>query len=291
MSKGKKDYSKEFEKYWDESGCYRSIDNPTRTRDSIIKWLRTCEEASDIDEYVCKLKARRETIRKIMVDFFDYINEATLLSEKRFYDYPLERQIEIAKYLHKPRSNEDIEREFDISEETRKKDLQALRNGIEFMGATIKIEEERIGRKKYYRSTMHPIFLPLNLTEVYALTSYLPQQLERTSANKEVIDNLARRIKTQLSDYAYDKLFPGERRVESSNDYINDEEYANRRINTLMYLSKTGERCRFIWRGNEYYGHVKYSGEKHIIQLDDGSILDADIEKLGEVEFFILEYK
>ena len=291
MSKRKKDYSKEFEKYWNDCGCYLPIDNPTRTRNSIIKWLETCEEVSDIDEHVCKLKARRETIRKTMVDFFDYINEATLLSDKRFYDYPLERQIEIAKYLHIPRSNEDIEKEFDISEETRKKDLQALRNGIEFMGATIKIEEERKGRKKFYRSTMHPVFLPLNLTEVYALTSYLPRQLDCTSANKGVIDNLARRIKSQLSDYAYDKLFPGERHAESSNDYINDEEYANRRTNTLMYLSKTGERCRFIWRSNEYYGRVKYSGEKHIIQLDDGSILDADVEKLGEIEFFILEYK
>ena len=139
--------------------------------------------------------------------------------------------------------------------------------------------------------TVHPIFLPLNLTEVYALTAYLPQLMDRGRRNDEIIEDIINRIKFQLSDYAFEKLFPGERRRLASNDYLNDEMLANQRKGTLMYLMKSGERCKFFWRGEEYYGRIVYKDRKYKIELDDGTLLDADVDKLGEVEFVILEYK
>ena len=84
--------------------------NPTRSFEEISGKLAECHSIGDIEEYVCSMAARRESTRRIIVDFLQYLsrktgkNFSTILSDKRFYDYPFERQLEIAKYLQEPRT-------------------------------------------------------------------------------------------------------------------------------------------------------------------------------------------
>ena len=225
-------FASEFELYWEKKGRFLNIYNLERTKTNLMEMLSVCESDKDIEKKVCSLRSKKETTRKIMVDFLENLGEkkkeafTTNLKNMRFYDYPFERQLEIAKYLHTPHTAKEIEEKFTINKETRKKDIQALRDGIEILGATVKIEEERKGRKIYYRTSMNPVFLPLNLTEVYALTVYMPQLLGVDDPNDKIIKSISERIKVQLSDYAFEKLFPGEKRKNVVIEYIDDEKTA-----------------------------------------------------------------
>lgn len=288
-------YAKEFQHFWEEKCQYLGLNNPERTREDISNVLATCESVFDIDEYVCRASSRKETNRRIIVAFFDYLEKKsgekvkTILREKKFFDYPFERQLEIAKYLHEPHTLNEIEERFDISEETRKKDIRALEEGIEVLGATIRIKKERNNRKDYYKSTMHPVFLPLNLTEVYALTTYLDKVLDSEDQNTQIIRDITERIKSQLSEYALNKLYPYERHEYKKNSYVDDESLARQRNGIRMYLMKSGQPCRFFLNGQEYSGRLKYD-RKAYIELESGERLDADPM---EVDFIIesLEYK
>lgn len=288
-------YAKEFDEFWNDEGQYLGLNNPERTRKDISGALESCESVFDIDEYICRASSRKETNRRIIVAFFDYLEKnsdekvKTILREKRFYDYPFERQLEIAKYLHEPHTLGEIEERFDISPETRRNDIRALEDGIEVLGATISIEEVRSKGKVMYKSTMHPVFLPLNLTEVYALTTYLDKVLDSEDQNTKNIRNISERIKSQLSDYALKKLFPYEQHEYKRNSYVDDEQLARHRDGIRMYLMKSGQPCRFFWDGKEYSGRLKYD-RKAYIELESGERLDADPK---EVDFIIesLEYK
>ena len=284
-----------FQDFWNAKGKYLRVENTERFKTNLSNKIEELGTTTKLDDYVCSLKTRRESTRKIVVAFYTYLNSLgnrvkSDLPNKRFYDYPFERQLEIAKFLHKPKTNRQIQEKFDIDERTVRKDLQELEEGITVLGSTIQIKKEKKGREYRYKSTLHPIFLPLNLTEVYAMTVYLKNTLKGYNINREIIENISDRIVAQLSDYAFERIFPGVDRNDRVNDYIDDEELARQRKGVISYLMKSGEKCKFLWHDQEYIGgiiHDENSGYQ--IQLDSGEILDADI---AEVDFIVeeLEY-
>ncbi len=288
----------QFDEFWAKKGRYLKVRNPEKTHDNLRQEIDELGESEKLDEHVLSLKNPKKTTRDIVVSFYDFIGHPdSPLYEKSFYDYPFVRQLEIAKYLHTPRSMSEICENFSMAAGTVRADLRALEDGITVLGSTIRIQKEKKGRKYYYRTTMHPIFLPLNLTEVYALTVYLERvinKLERvtqkTDVNSEIIRDISAKIKSQLSDYAFKKLFPGETNSRTDNSYVNDEELAHQRKGIVMYLMKSGEPCRFFLEGKEYKGKICYQNDEYRIQLTDGSILDTDI---NEVDFISgsLNYK
>ena len=288
---GNIDYAAEFRKYWNVRGRYLSENNAGRTLNNICSWLSECSSVDDIDNHVLKMRTRRESTREIIVDFLDYLSEKTghsfitELSEKRFFDDVLERRLEIAKYLHEPHTPKEIQEHFDISEETQKKDLRALREGLEAFGTTIKLEELKVGRKRYYRSTVPPVFLALNLTEVYAMTEYLQRCMRIDDPNAMVVKSVIDRMKTQLSDYAWDKVFKERRPKRLRNKYISDDTLAKSREGIRMYLEKSGRPCSFYYNGERYHGKIDRRGR---ILLDNGEQLDAE---LRDVEFVIDDLK
>lgn len=287
----------QFQDFWNHRSQYYRINNAERFFRAICRKIEETGNAAGLDEYVCSLGSGRESVRKIIVDFYRYLFENTdagrpdsILYEKRFFDHPFERQLEIAKYLHVPRTPGEIQEHFDINERTMRKDLSMLEDGITVMGSTVKIKKERKGRRYYYSTTMHPVFLPLNLTEVYALTVYLDHAIRQNDPNAEIIRDISERIKSQLSDYAFEKLFPEEERRTADNRYIDDSELALQRKGIYMYLMKSGQPCRFLWKGREYSGRIKWIDGEYRILLDNGEFLDARLE---DTEFIIdsLKYK
>ena len=282
---------KQFDEFWENQGKYLSLRNAARFHDNLRKKIAEYDDVMSLDEYVRTLRSGRETTREIVVKFYNFIGRPeSSLYEKRFYDYPFERQLEIAKYLHTPRAADEISKHFDIDDRTRRDDLQTLEEGITVLGSTIRIQKEKKGRKYYYRTTMHPIFLPLNLTEVYALTVYLERAIKYNDVNSGIIRNISARVKSQLSDYAFDKLFPDESNKRTDNSYIDDEKLARQREGIVMYLMKSGQPCRFFWKEEEYEGKICFLENKYVIKLTDGRVLDADI---NDVDFIIdsLQYK
>ena len=99
--------------------------------------------------------------------------EESLLTAFRLMDIPLHRQLEIAKCLHEPYSVREIAQHLGIFLDTIRDDLLTLMDGIRIMGRNICINEERESGQRFYRSTMHPVFLPLNMSEVILMTVHL----------------------------------------------------------------------------------------------------------------------
>lgn len=277
--------SSQFYEFWtSQHEMNIKKNNAERLYENITDVIERYNDSLALDDYVTGLRSGKESTRRLIVRFYKYIGvpeDETELYNMKFYDYPIERQLEIAKYLHTERTAAEIEHHFSIDKRTRQADLQALESGIEIFGTTIKIEKERKKGKYYYRSTLHPVFLPLNLTEVYAVTIYLERIISRGDANAEILHNIANRIKSQLSDYAYEKLYE-EPKPEYMNNYRSDESLAHQREGIAMYLMKSGRSCRFFYKNNEYTGKIQFINGKYHVVLNDGQILDADI---SEVDF------
>ena len=296
------DFYKLFEEFWRERSydLTYAINNPTRFHNNLSTKMKEFDSIADIDDYVYSLKTARESTRRIIVLFYEYLRDKKVikkivssLPEMRFYDYPFERQLEIAKYLHTPKTPAEIRDHFYIDERTVRSDLQQLEDGIEVLGSTIKIEKEKHGRMISYKTTVHPVFLPLNLTEAYAMTVYLEKVIDREDPNAEIIHDISERVKTQLSDYAWDKLYPDEKRYKGNNNYLNDENLARSREGIIGYLMKSGKKCKFIWKDKEYIGRIvpfeKY-GYPYSVVTEDGTEFDAP---LSEIDFIIesLDYE
>lgn len=297
------DLKKHFEDFWreEEYEIHSIVKNPTRFHDNLSKKMEEFSTISQIDDYVYGLKTAKETTRIIIDRFYQYLLRKKIvkkieseLGKIQFYDYPFERQLEIAKYLFTTsKTPAEIGEYFHIDGRTVRADLQQLEEGIEVLGATIRIERKIKGRKTYYKTTVHPIFLPLNLTEVYAMTAYLDKMIGKEDPNAKIIRDISERIKLQLSKYAWNRLFPKEKQPEGKNYYLNDEELARSREGIICYLMKSRQKCRFIWNDKEYVGHIveveKY-GYPYSVVTEDGTEFDAP---LSEIDFIIdsLEYE
>lgn len=284
------DFVKPFERFWTAKRGSLNINNPARTYENLHKKLETFHSIAEIDDYVCTLRTRKESTRKIMVAFFDYLKnvemiqiDESVLYTKRFYDSDTARRLEIAKFLHTPKTKEQIMDEFDITERTINNDLQELELGVRLFNSTVRIERvDNEDRMVQYKTTVHPIFLPLNMTEVFAMTKYLENTIDERDPNGATILSIVDRIKGQLSDYAWEHLYPDKKRRKNINDFIDDEKMAMQREHTLMYLMKSGKTCTFIWQNQEYRGKVLCKEDKgyEIILEKDGSILPADLKEV-----------
>ena len=111
------------------------------------------------------------------------------------------------------------------------------------------------------------------------MTTYLDKVLDPMDEGAQIVRNISEKIKSQLSDYALNKLFPDERHDYAGNIYVDDETLAKQRDGIRMYLMKSGQPCKFLYEGEEYYGRLRFGDSEHAkeyIELESGEIFDAD---------------
>ena len=148
------DLINEFDSFWHNRPTeLLRINNPTRYYKELSQKIANCGNVANIIDYVKALKSHKESTREIIVAFFQYLRDHDYevesdLEDMVFYDYPFERQLEMAKYLHYKRTLQEIQDYFNIDKRTVQSDLLALEDGIDVLGAKIKIECIREGRKK-----------------------------------------------------------------------------------------------------------------------------------------------
>lgn len=156
-----------------------------------------------------KLRIDKSTVFEVFKKFFSFLNlkYSIRLDIEDYLKRPLkdkkERQIDILKQLHaKPMSKEELADIYNISSKTLKTDLNELENGTEFLGQCIKInlEMNRSDGSVGYKSTVHPVFLALNMMEAYALTAGL-KKISQGTAYEHIFNDIADSIYSQLSPY------------------------------------------------------------------------------------------
>lgn len=181
-------------------------------------------------------------------------------------DNPLERRLRIAGFLHSPKTREEIHSRFAISVRTISSDLNALEGGFTFMGQTIQIKKSEDKGQVYYQSTLHPVFLPLNLSEVYALTTGLLQTFSADHPLYETYKYLAEYIYSQLSEYGQDIIYDSADRSgiefppvgsKKNGGYRDERTLVKRREGALLYLLKRGEMCDITYNENGYTKEIR----------------------------------
>ncbi len=178
------------------------------------------------------------------------------------------RRLALAKFLHNNPTLQQIQEEFNMSERTAEYDIDALRNGININGVEIKLDIVNRNKKYYCSSTIHPIFLPLNLTEVYALSKYLPTVLKNNNINNEVLNDLFKKINCQLSDYALDRLELEKKEFkvsfkEEAELYKKDRQYR------ILYACKSGCECVLLLEDKSFTGKFK---DENTFETSDSTI-------------------
>lgn len=214
-------------------------------------------------------KSKEHTQRRLVL-FSEYLKKDykvdLVLDEliKRESINPYERLVDLLKTLNEGMTKQELMDHYAISRKPLERDIDELIMGTKILGQRVKIRDiQRVktnddNRGKYelaYQSTIHPIFIPLNLSEVYYLIMGLKfLSKEHGEFASETYDYLANRVYCQLSDYAKKKIkrkgmeigiqFPSEDEFERYNGSMDEEKMAARnKESNLMYLWKAGVKC------------------------------------------------
>ena len=217
----------------------------------------------------------------------------------KVFSYEAERQLDLLKAIHEPQTKSDLMSQYAISEKTLGQDLKDLEIGKSFLGQNIRIDRLD-GREMRYVSSVHPIFMAMNLSEIFSLTIGLRKLGENTSM-KRTYTHIANIIYNQLSPYAQ-KLIKA-RGEELGIHFIEDKRYRDYRQeklykesnkeDALLYAAKSGERCKVTykedgqlfersghikWKGNAIYELIENLGAQEGISLEQEQIIYIEIE-------------
>lgn len=229
------------------SGVQLILNNLTefleKTADGILSYRR---DKNKLNYYIRDFLLFFGSQNHIMIDIETYFPPLNFQEKS-------ERMIEILKYLHEePKTREQIAQHFGISERALSDDLSELQNGsYSFLGYNMKINLRR--GDNTYDSTIHPVFLPLNLSEVYALTIGL-KLTGKGTAFEDVYNYVSDCIYDQLSTYGQKRISEKAKatKVHFSDDYKKAYRYeedilnANlkqKRSQMFAYYLKSGALC------------------------------------------------
>lgn len=150
------------------------------------------------DKYL--LTSRLEKLFKHLKKNFGFIFSEDFFVNLKNRDRT-ERLLKTLKYLHSgDKSREQIAENFGISDRALADDLKTLLEGFDFLESTMQISElER--KKNTYRSLIHPVFLAMNTSEIYALTVGL-KLLSQGTVFEDSLGSIANKVYKQLSGYA-----------------------------------------------------------------------------------------
>ena len=164
----------------------------TAIKESVMAYTRSKEQAINVyKDFVSFIKRKYEVT--ILINF------------PPVFPSDFDRQMYIVKELHeKGRNIAYFEDKLWISSRTIENDLNKLRSdyGVSIMGQKIRVRG--IERQKGYiefQSTVHPIFLALNLTQVVVMLQGL-KHMTKDEAYREYALKVAVNIWNELSEYA-----------------------------------------------------------------------------------------
>lgn len=199
-----------------------------------------------------------------------------------------EKRIEIVKYLQEPHTRTEVTEHFDI-------DPKSLYNyfvddnSIDILDMHIPIYFEKhkyhkitIEGSKEGKSTIHPINLALNLTEINLLVDGMLKILNSTSIEYRVYKNIAERIYAQLTPYA--KSVIGNEHVLSENAdnrYYSVQELIDKFHESKILFADKGVTIKkqlkvYIKEGaniEEYKGYVDIKNNVHVLTDRNGIVI------------------
>jgi hypothetical protein len=278
------DQNKVTSKYLNEFMC------DWNKRNEEVLWF--IDNKKDLKDRVRTIAKRhfedRDDVINTIIGFLEFIGlessgteSLTYIEIEDLYERN-EFDVKLLKYLQqKPRSRGDIAKHFRMTERSLGDHLRSIEDGRNILGSKVKIE--LIRGTNQYDSTVHPIFLALNLTEVYTLTIALKKYI-RSSPLNDTAGDIAEDVYRQLSTYAKDIIDARAKDVDVSFNkshgvYRNEyDEIKKRKDYHKAYKLKSRHRCKF------YYDNEKEPYEGILLGTENDSIVkfvgDDEKEKL-----------
>ena len=256
----------------------------------------------EVEDHIRSIRNRK--IKHIMV-YLDFVcwlknNVNKSIQSNIPKDYVTStRRIELVKYLQQPHSRSDITEQFVINDRTLNSDFKALENGIDVLGCTFKVrfkKYDRDGRitidESLYHSSCNPLFLPLNMTELFLLTNVIPNFLTRYDELSDSYQSLLKKLYPQLTDYCLD-LMKIDKHTISNENRPYEFEYdllVRSNFNKLVYFLKREEEATFIVDENGTPTEIKgvitnISDDSFKIKTKTGSVLIGLDKYLGVKDF------
>jgi hypothetical protein len=99
----------------------------------------------------------------------------------------------------------DLCERYNIEDDTLRSDLNQLETGISIMGQQLQAKMKEEKGQITFDSSVHPVFLPMNLTEAFALTVGL-KMMKGGPQHRKILNHIADWVYSQLSDYAKDRI-------------------------------------------------------------------------------------
>lgn len=189
----------------------------------------------------------------------------------KVFSYEAERQLDLLKAIHELQTKDNLANQYAISGKTLGQDLSELEMGKSFLGQNIRIDRLE-GKEICYISSVHPIFMARNLSEIFSLTIGL-MELGKNIFMEQTYTHIAHTIYNQLSPYAQKLIkargeelgirFNEDKRYKS---YQQEKEYKERhKENALLYAVKSGEKCKITYEADgrllEKEGYLQWQGD------------------------------
>lgn len=150
----------------------------------------------------------------------------------------------ILKAMQSPMTQEELAEMLRCSPTAANDRISSLRDGMSLADMKVRISPEYGGRLE---STVHPVLLPLNLSEAYFLVSLLGKtanELDRCDPHGAVARDLCEKVYFQLTDYARERIDgklaqQGVVGLKGAPPVFNGDGRSNRSSNWI-YLEKSG---------------------------------------------------
>ena len=266
-----------------------------------------------IRDTISKMQRKSNEEYLIANDYFAFLNQKYKLQIQPFDRQltSLERQLSIAKDMHDFNKARDFDRQevaekYLVSEKTIENDMKALREGISVMDQEIRLSDVQLRNRKVTAiSTMHPLFLAQNLTQIICMLEGL-RRMEDDWALQSYARNTAVSIWCQLSDYARERIsgtlvdlmgldanwyerISCEAEMRSGKMFYNEKESSDR-FGLLMYAMKGGIPCCIRYIDNdkacEVRGTIKelHGNTIRVSQVPENEELRIDKKQILEIE-------
>lgn len=217
---------------WSEMELFISIEKLFEAYDSGNEFA--------LSDYFSNNKHPRPKAKLIIEDFNRYLRDqgkkefdASGIAGVKFYNSSEERHLVVMREMHEPLTSAEIGEKTKLDADTIREYIKDFENGFSFLGTdmTGNIRSEK--RKKRFRSTIHPVFLALNASELNMLMLYLQQ-----SENKEIM-RIGNLIYSQMTNYAREVICPKVTKFKDIELSYSDE-YDNLQENAVGFLLKMG---------------------------------------------------
>jgi hypothetical protein len=255
----------------------RSEETAKQIRESLVREIR-----KDFWKKEDLLRITNDFFKSFFEEWGDADGNAKFISSDKFYD-DCELDIKLLKYLQSgedetvKKTRDQIQRHFSISDKSLNKHLDKLRYGeCRLLGEPVQIELRRTNNT--YDSTIHPVFMTLDLADVYFLSVVVPRLAEGTGYRETAL-KIASKTYQQMSSYAREVIDP-----------IANKEGIDYRITynsldwNLPFFEKSGKPCTLLYGDAKepLSGHFEMSSDKNFV-LDTGEKIHVDYRKILEV--------